>query len=159
MARLRGKEDGFSMVELMVVILIIGILIAIALPTFLGMRRRAEDRQAMVSAILALKTARGIAVDDSTDSFSIVTTAGLNQAEPSRVFVDGNVASQSANQISQMIPDAGAGDQIFVAAVASKSGSCFYARQFAKGEADYAKVDGAECRANNHGAAVFGPAW
>lgn len=147
------------MIELMVVILIIAILIAIALPTFLGMRRRAEDRQAMVSGVLALKTARGIAVDDPTDSFSTVTSAALNQAEPSRVFVDGNIPSASANQISVMVPDAGAGDQIFVAAVVSKSGACFYARQFAKGEADFARVDGAECRADNHGAAVFGPAW
>ena len=147
------------MVELMVVILIIGILIAIALPTFLGMRRRAEDRQAMVSAVLALKTARGIAVDDPTDSFSIVDVAALNAAEPSRVFVDGSVPSASANQISAMVPDAGAGDQIFVAAVYSKSGGCFYARQIAKSKADFARVDGAECRADNHGVAVFGPSW
>jgi len=40
----RNDEEGFTLIELMVVVLIIAILLAIAIPTFLGARERANDR-------------------------------------------------------------------------------------------------------------------
>ena len=55
----RRHDDGFSLVEIMVVVLIIAILIAIAIPTFLAARTRANDRamQSMLrTALVAEKT-------------------------------------------------------------------------------------------------------
>ena len=45
-SRRRGDERGFTLIELMVVVLIIAILIGMAIPTFLGARQRAQDRAA-----------------------------------------------------------------------------------------------------------------
>ena len=43
-ARLGREDDGFTLIELMVVVLIIAILLAIAIPTFLGARDQANAR-------------------------------------------------------------------------------------------------------------------
>ena len=41
-----GRDEGFTLIELMVVVMIIAVLIAIAIPSFLGFRRSAQDRSA-----------------------------------------------------------------------------------------------------------------
>jgi type IV pilus assembly protein PilA len=43
---MRRNQDGFTLAELLIVILIIGILSAIAIPAFLGQRARARDTAA-----------------------------------------------------------------------------------------------------------------
>lgn len=56
-------EQGFTLIELMVVVLIIAILIAIAIPTFLGAQDRARDRAAQSDLRNAYTAAKSIASD------------------------------------------------------------------------------------------------
>ena len=62
--RTKMEDDkGFTLIELMVVVLIIAILIAIAIPTFLGLRRRAQDRAAQSDLRNAMTAAKAFYTD------------------------------------------------------------------------------------------------
>lgn len=49
------RDEGFTLMELMVVVLIIAVLIAIAIPSFQGARTRAQDRAAQAMLLNAAK--------------------------------------------------------------------------------------------------------
>jgi type IV pilus assembly protein PilA len=126
--RLAQKDDeqGFTLIELMVVVLIIAILIAIAIPTFLGARQRANDRAAQSSLRNALTAAKTSFTDNSdySGAFAGVVgppATGLTAIEPSLTFTTG--ASTGFKVVSLETP--GAGAQNWWAEVLSKSGTCF----------------------------------
>jgi type IV pilus assembly protein PilA len=121
-ARDRG-EDGFTLIELMVVILIIAILIAIAIPTFLGARQKAQDRAAQSNLRNAL-TAAKTAYVDSQNYNSDVTNGVYASIEPSLQFTES--ASTGQGVISVAIPTTDTSGDAIILAAKSASGTCYY---------------------------------
>ncbi len=76
-----ADESGFSFVELLVVILIIGVLAAVAVPSLLAQKNKAYDASAKELVHSAATTAETIATDNN-GQYTKVTAAELHKYEP-----------------------------------------------------------------------------
>jgi type IV pilus assembly protein PilA len=73
-------ESGFSLIELLVVILIVGILAAIAIPSFLNQRGKGDDAEAKSVAVSAAKAMETCSTDQN-GSYADCSTASLLDIE------------------------------------------------------------------------------
>jgi type II secretion system protein G len=76
-----SEESGFTLVELLVVMLILGILAAIAIPTFFNQRDKAKDSSAK-EGVRTAQTAMETYATDHNNDYSGATAAILHGIEP-----------------------------------------------------------------------------
>jgi type IV pilus assembly protein PilA len=133
-----GRDDGYSLIELMVVLLIIGVLLSVAIPTFLSTQSAADDRSAQSNLNTALTDALAQfqtngqtfyinGVQDSAGFASALTSAqlGLGFKAGSTGTGTGTTGGSSGvlSSISVAVSTDGNG---LVLSAYSVPGNCFY---------------------------------
>ena len=149
--KIMGRESGFTLTELAVAMLVIGILASVAVPSFLGSRNNAYDKEAQNSINLAINAAlvqyqnQGDFSDASTagcgsDASQTLLAADLQKIEPNVDMIGGSVASSSARTVSVDARNTYnsnnelLGCQAFFATALSSSGTCWVARFTVEGK-------------------------
>jgi type IV pilus assembly protein PilA len=155
-SRRRDEEQGFTLIELMVVVLIIAILIAIAIPTFLGARSRAQDRAAQSDLRNALTAEKTVFTDQQTYDGS---GANMHNVEPSLGWT---ATAPATPKLTLTVGDVVAGDKgVVCISEASKSGTIFEIADVATGLSAGTYFGKAACPATPTPAlmAAIGSAW
>jgi type IV pilus assembly protein PilA len=151
----REEDEGFTLIELMVVVLIIAILIAIAIPTFLGARQRAQDRAAQSNVRNGFTAEKTFFTDGQayTD-----VAANMTAIEPSLTYTNtaGSLAATGTLVFLHATTVTTNNDTVVLGAL-SGSGKCFWLKDNTTTGTKYSTTN-SPCSAPA-AASITGTAW
>jgi len=127
----RGDE-GFTLMELMVVVLIIAILVAVVIPTFYSARNRADNRAAQSGLRDALVAAKAMYSDGSSFANADESATGLVTVEPNLTYI-----AHGADSTGPRIISIQATQNSWAGAVHSRSGNCYWIKEVATAGISY----------------------
>ena len=156
-AKFAIRESGFTLTELAVGMLVVGILASVAVPSFLGSRNNAYDKEAQASLTAVLNAAsilyanQGDFSDASTAQCgdSATLAADVQKLEPGIDAVAASVNSTNPQVVSvqaaQTFSSNGEllGCQAFYATALSRGGSCWIVRMTVEGKFLSSTITGA----------------
>ncbi len=124
-------EEGFTLIELMVVLLIIAILLAIAIPTFLGVTNSANDRAAQSNLTNALTEIKAMYQGGQTYNSGTLPAASLTSSAPEFSWNQGTsgcTLTSSTMCLSEYPVDVVTANDGYgvILADRSKTGTCWY---------------------------------
>jgi prepilin-type N-terminal cleavage/methylation domain-containing protein len=137
------RERGFTIIELMTVVMIIAVLIAILIPNFLKARRPAQDRQAQSLLREGLTTA----AEAGTDAPEPPDASALATADPALHFVGAATAAQARERSISVATGTSSGTAYLLLASHSSSGRCYAVLARAEAAPRYQRVDADACTA------------
>jgi type IV pilus assembly protein PilA len=122
----RDEDQGFTLIELMVVVLIIAILLAIAIPTFLGARNTANSRAAQSNLRNALTAEQTTWTNNQAFSADVSTT-GMQAIESGINWTTGAPGTSTPNQVSVAVGSltSGTANAVVELQAQGKDGNCY----------------------------------
>jgi len=123
-----ARHDGFSLIEVLVVILIIGILAAIAIPSFLNQKGKASDAGAKELAHTA-QVAEESCATDNNGKYAVVCVSAANLTNYEQTIQVGSVNNNAFLAASNgvTVPGVGqaAGSNSYTVTATSTNGDTF----------------------------------
>jgi len=120
-----SADAGFTLIELMVVLLIMAILLAIAIPTFLGVKGGAQDRAAQSNLNTALTNAKAIYGNNQSYGTSASAQGLLSTAEASLTFQVANYGGTTTNPQNNISVGTDSNGTAIILVTQSQAGDCW----------------------------------